>query len=53
MQEIYMARRQRVMEDKQANTVVVIFSGSAPMKSQDEAYAFETIPISVNEVRQG
>ena len=40
MQEIYMARRQRVMEDKQANTVVVIFSGSAPMKSQDEAYAF-------------
>lgn len=40
MHEIYKARRQRVMADKQENTAVVIFSGMAPMKSQDEAYAF-------------
>ena len=40
MHEIYKARRQRVMADKQENTAVVIFYGMAPMKSQDEAYAF-------------
>ena len=40
MQEIYKARRQRVMEDKRENTAVVIFSGNAPMKSQDENYPF-------------
>ena len=40
MKEIYKARRQRLMETKGENTAVVIFSGSAPMKSQDEAYAF-------------
>ena len=40
MHEIYKARRQRVMADKQENTAVVIFPGMAPMKSQDEAYAF-------------
>ena len=37
MHEIYKARRQRVMADKQENTAVVIFSGMAPLKSQDEA----------------
>ena len=40
MQQIYKARRQRLLENKKENTAVVIFSGSAPMKSQDEAYAF-------------
>lgn len=40
MKEIYKARRQRLMETRSENTAVVIFSGSAPMKSQDEAYAF-------------
>ena len=28
------------MADKKENTAVVIFSGAAPMKSQDEAYPF-------------
>ena len=40
MQQIYQARRQRLMENKKENTVVVVFSGSAPMKSQDESYPF-------------
>ena len=40
MKDTYTARRQRLMADKKENTAVVIFSGSAPMKSQDEAYAF-------------
>ena len=40
MKDIYMQRRRRVMENKKENTVAVIFSGAAPMKSQDEAYAF-------------
>lgn len=40
MKDIYIARRQRLLENKKENTVVVIFSGYAPMKSQDESYAF-------------
>ena len=40
MKAIYEARRQRLMENKSENTAVVIFSGIAPMKSQDEAYPF-------------
>ena len=40
MKAIYEARRYRLMEDKSENTVVVIFSGIAPMKSQDESYPF-------------
>ena len=40
MKEIYQARRQRLLENKKENTAVVIFSGAAPMKSQDEAYPF-------------
>ena len=40
MKEIYIARRKKLMEKHSANTVVVIFSGLAPMKSQDEAYPF-------------
>ena len=40
MKEIYKGRRQRLLEDKGENTVAVIFSGIAPMKSQDESYPF-------------
>ena len=40
MKDTYIARRQRLLEDKSENTAVVIFAGSAPMKSQDEAYPF-------------
>ena len=40
MKDIYIARRKHILENKGANTVVVIFSGAAPMKSQDEAYPF-------------
>ena len=40
MKDIYTARRQRLLENKKENTVVVIFSGFAPMRSQDEAYPF-------------
>ena len=40
MKEFYKARRQKLLADKSENTVVVIFAGAAPMKSQDEAYAF-------------
>ena len=40
MKDTYIARRKRLMADKGENTAVVIFSGIAPMKSQDEAYAF-------------
>ena len=40
MKATYIARRQRLMADKKENTAVVIFSGTAPMKSQDEAYLF-------------
>ena len=40
MKDIYIARRKRLLENKSENTAVVIFSGAAPMKSQDEAYPF-------------
>ena len=40
MKDTYIARRKQLMSDKCENTVVVIFSGMAPMKSQDEAYPF-------------
>ena len=40
MKEIYKGRRQRLLADKGENTVAVIFSGTAPMKSQDESYPF-------------
>ena len=40
MKDIYIARRKQLMQNKGANTAVVFFSGSAPMKSQDEAYPF-------------
>ena len=40
MKDIYAARRQRLLENKKENTAVVIFSGFAPMKSQDESYSF-------------
>jgi len=40
MREIYIARRTQLFENKPANTAVVIFSGAAPMKSQDESYPF-------------
>ena len=40
MQAIYTARRQKLLENKPENTMVVIFSGRAPMKSLDESYPF-------------
>ena len=40
MKDTYIARRKRLLENKPENTAVVIFSGCAPMKSQDEAYPF-------------
>ena len=40
MQETYQARRARLMEGKEAPSAICIFSGSAPMKSLDEAYPF-------------
>ena len=40
MKDTYIARRKQLLENKKENTAVVIFSGIAPMKSQDEAYPF-------------
>lgn len=40
MRQNYQDRRKRLFENKKENTVVVIFSGIAPMKSQDEGYPF-------------
>ena len=40
MKDTYISRRKQLMADKKENTAVVIFAGSAPMKSQDEAYPF-------------
>ena len=37
----YKSRRQKLMEGKQAPSMVCIFSGKAPMKSLDEAYPFD------------
>ena len=36
----YKIRRKKLIEGKEAPCVVCIFSGSAPMKSLDEAYPF-------------
>ncbi len=40
MNMIFSARRQKLMEGKQGPCMVCIFSGSAPMRSLDEAYPF-------------
>jgi len=40
MKEQYQVRRQKLLENKQGPCMVCIFSGSAPMKSLDEAYPF-------------
>ena len=40
MKDLYIARRKQLLENKKENTAVVIFSGSAPMKSQDASYPF-------------
>ena len=40
MKETYIARRKQLLKNKKENTAIVIFSGTAPMKSQDEAYPF-------------
>ena len=40
MKDIYISRRKQLLENKKENTAVVIFSGAAPMKSQDESYPF-------------
>ena len=40
MENIYSIRRQKIMENKQGPCMVCIFSGSAPMRSMDEAYPF-------------
>ena len=40
MSEILKQRREKLMENKQGPCMVCIYSGSAPMKSLDEAYAF-------------
>ena len=40
MKDTYISRRQRLFADKGENTVIVIFSGAAPMRSQDAAYPF-------------
>ena len=40
MKDTYISRRKQLLADKKENTAVVIFAGSAPMKSQDEAYPF-------------
>ena len=40
MKDTYISRRQRLFQDKGENTVIVVFSGAAPMRSQDAAYDF-------------
>ena len=40
MNSVYRQRRERLMEPLQGPCMVCIFSGSAPMKSLDEAYPF-------------
>ena len=40
MSQCYVERRKRLLEDKQGPCAVIIFSGSAPMKSLDESYPF-------------
>jgi len=43
MKNEYILRRQKLMENKQGPCMACVFSGVAPMRSQDEAY-----PFSVN-----
>lgn len=40
MKEAYIARRNKLMENKQGPCLVCIFSGTAPMKSLDSSYPF-------------
>ena len=40
MKDTYIARRKQLLENKQGPCAVIIFSGSAPMKSLDESYPF-------------
>ncbi len=40
MNAMYKSRREKLMEGKQGPCMIVIFSGSAPMKSLDESYPF-------------
>lgn len=40
MKDIFLQRRRKLLEDKQGPCMVCIFSGSAPMRSLDEAYPF-------------
>ena len=40
MKEAYIARRKKLMENKQGPCLVCIFSGNAPMRSLDSAYPF-------------
>ena len=40
MKEIYLQRRKALIENKNAPSLVCIFSGNAPMKSLDSSYPF-------------
>lgn len=40
MKDLYLQRRKKLLENKQGPCMVCIFSGKAPMRSADEAYAF-------------
>lgn len=40
MKESYIARRNKLMENKQGPCIVCVFSGAAPMKSLDASYPF-------------
>jgi len=40
MKDVYISRRQKLLEGKQGPCMVCIFSGCAPMKSLDESYPF-------------
>ena len=40
MKEVYAARRAKLMEGMEAPSIAVIYSGTAPMRSADEAYGF-------------
>lgn len=40
MKDVYAARRKKLMETKSAPSIVILYSGSAPMRSADEQYKF-------------
>ena len=40
MKDIYITRRNKLIENKQGPCMICIFSGKAPMKSLDSAYPF-------------